>query len=181
MFSKVRMIAFALPLMLVACAEAETETDTVSDSAAAAAAPAPAAAPAAPASRDVCAMISAEELKATTTIEGSGTPSTSGGADVCTWYGSNGVNAIVQLFPSVSSYDDSREAFEDLYEKKAEDIGGLGDAAFFLAGKTGPMETATVSVRQGARAISTQILGTNSPADQRKQAIDLAKLVLGKL
>jgi hypothetical protein len=124
MFSKVRITAMLVPLVLGACAQADNEAETVSDSAApAAATPAPATtAPAA--SRDVCAMISADELKSTTTIESAGQPSTSGGADVCTWYGSNGVNAIVQVFPYASSYEQSREAFEELYEKKAEDIGG---------------------------------------------------------
>ena len=126
-------------------------------------------------------MVTAEELKTATKIEGAGTPSTSGGAAVCTWYGGGGA-AILQVYGSASAYESSRTAFEGLYGGKTADLPGVGDKAFFIEGKTGPMSTATLSATKGSNAISVQVMGTGSDAAARKQAAtDLAKVVLTKL
>lgn len=147
----------------------------------AAPAPAPAAPPAAAASsRDVCAMISADELKTATRIEGAGTKSVSGGADVCTWYGGGGA-AIVQVYPSARSYEQSRSAFEDLYDKKAEDVSGVGDRAFYIDAETGSMPTGTLSAAKGNGAISVQIMGGTDAAARKKDVIALANVAISKI
>ena len=142
----------------------------------------PAAVPVAPAaSRDVCAMISADELKTATGIEGNAAPSKSGGADVCTWTSARGKSAIVQVYPTSSAYENSRSAFEGLYNAKSEDLTGIGDKAFFIAGKTGPFDTATISATKGTGVVSVQVMGMGDSAAFRNEATELTKVVLGKL
>jgi hypothetical protein len=167
--------------LALGCAKKEEAQDAAAtgDAATPAAAPAPAA-PAPAASRDVCALISADELKSATRIEGAGTKSTSGGADVCTWYGGGGA-AIVQVYPSAGSYEQSRSAFEDLYDKKAEDVSGVGERAFYIDAATGSMPTGTLSAVKGNGAISVQIMGGTDAAARRKDVIALANVVLSKL
>jgi hypothetical protein len=115
-------------------------------------------------------MISADELKTATRIEGNGTKSTSGGAAVCTWFGGDGRAAIVQVYPSASSYEQSRGAFEGLYEKTAEDVSGVGDKAFYIDAETGRMPTGTLSSAKGNNAVSVQIMG-GTDAAARKQDV----------
>jgi hypothetical protein len=149
----------------------------------AAEAPAPAAAPVAaptpPAGRDVCAMLTADELKAFG-ISDAGKPSKSGGADVCTWMTAGGA-AIVQVYPYASAYEGARKAFEGLYKTTAEELSGLGDKAFAIEGKTGPMQTTTITAQKGTTPISVQIMGGADRAKLKTQTTDLTRTVLGKL
>jgi hypothetical protein len=165
------------------CAKTEDapNSEAAVDAATPAGAPAgtpPAAAPAT--SRDVCAMISADELKTATRIDGAGTKSKSGSADVCTWYGGGGA-AIVQVYPGTASYEQSRSAFEDLYDKKAEDLSGVGERAFYVDAATGSMPTGTLSAVKGNGTISVQIMGGTDAAARKKDVIALANVVLSKL
>lgn len=178
------LFAVSLVFITFACAQKEESVSTITDSSATTSAPAatPAPTPAAATSRDVCSMLTADELKAAAGIEGTGQKSTSGGADVCTWMGATGKGAVVQIYPYSSSYDNSREAFEGLYETKAQDVSGVGDKAFVMTGKTGPMETATVGAMKGSTPVSVQVMAAGAPSAQLKEeAIALTKLLLGKL
>lgn len=157
-----------------------TSTDTTTTTSESAAS-STAVAPATPAARNACAMVSAEELKTATGIDGEGSTSSSGGADVCTWFGSTGKAAIVQLYPYASSYDGSRKAFEDLYKVKAEELSSVGDKAFSIWAPTGSMPTTSLSAVKGSAAISVQIMGNSDAAASKKEAVALANLVLGKL
>src|SRR5688500_6147421 len=90
-------------LALAACSSetnSNTNTNTPSADATTTVASNSSAPPAAPTSRDVCAMLSAEELKTAANLEGAeGKKSTSGGADVCSWFGSDGKALVVQVYP----------------------------------------------------------------------------------
>lgn len=170
-------------VVLAACqSETTTTTSTPTPSATATTASTPAATATA-ASRDVCGMLSAEELKSAANLENAeGKASTSGGADVCSWFGAGGKALVVQVFPYSSSYDNSRDAFEGLYDTKAQDLSGVGEKAFFMNGKTGPMATTTLVAQKGQTPISVQVMGTSGDDNSRKQeATNVANLLLGKL
>jgi hypothetical protein len=177
------LIAAVAVVLAVGCArEQATDAGNADATSTAASTTTPAAPPpAAAAKRDVCTMLSAEEVKTATGIEGKATPSTSGGADVCTWMSNAGKSAIVQLYPYASSYENSREAFEGLYKTKSEELSGLGDKAFFVGGKTGPFESATISAMKGSNAISVQVLGMGDAATLKNEATALTQVVLGKM
>ena len=166
--------------LAMGCAKEEAMTPAPSEPTAAATS-APAAAPAA--SRDVCAMLSAEELQSVAGIEGStGSPSTSGGADVCSWVGSTGRSVIVQVFPSASSYESARDRVQGFYEATAEEVAGVGDKAFFIPGKTGFMDTATLVTQKGQTPVSVQVMGMDvDMATMKNEASAVAQAVLGKL
>lgn len=179
------LIAAALVLSFIACTKTETNTNTSTP------APEPAqttttattassTASSAPTPRDVCAMLTAEELKSLAGIDKPGTKSTSGGADVCTWYGAGG-GVIAQVYPYKSSYEGSRSAFEGLYGTKAADLPGVGEKAFYIEGKTGPIATATISAMKGSTPISVQVMGSADAATRKKQASDVANALLAKL
>ena len=168
----------ALLLVLTGCAESADEESEAS----AATATTPAAAPqaATPAnSRNACEVLTPEELKEAAGIEGSGTPSVSGGADVCSWFSPSG-NLVLQLFPSASSYDNARSAFEDLFETKASPLPGVGDKAYYLTGKLSNMDTGTLVAAKGNKSISVQMLAGDA-SRHKTQLSDLANLVLGKI
>lgn len=178
---------FALLAVLAclgACAREESSPNSptstsprVVEAAPAAAAPEPAPAPAP--SRDACKSVSLEKLKALTGVDGEGTPSKSGGADVCTWTSASAKSAILQIYPSTSFYDRSREAFEGLQKQKAEDLSGLGDRAFYVGGKVSVMETATVSAQKGNTVISVQVMEMQGAgAALKAEATALTKEVL---
>ena len=177
-----RLIALAAILLSAACTKTETTTNTstptASSETAAPATPPPAPAPA---SRNVCEIVSADEVKTATGIEGTGAPSKSGGADVCSWFGGAGA-AIVQVYGSSSAYESSRSAFEGLYGGKTAELSGVGEKAFFIDGKTGQMPTATMSAASGSNVISVQVMSMGMDAAARKKAAtELAKVVLTKL
>lgn len=182
----VRLSLVAVLLFSVACGrETSTTTDTSSASTQTTASSSPAPAPpAAPTKRDVCAMLSADELKSAAGMNGAdqGKPSTSGGADVCTWFSSDGKGLVVQVFPYSSSYESARSAFEGLYETKSSELSGVGEKAYFLSGKTGPMATATLVAAKGQTPISVQVMGGSGNDESRKtEATNVANVLLGKL
>jgi hypothetical protein len=169
-------------LLVIGCAGSDDADDAnVEATAEAPAATPPAAVPAPAAARDVCAMISADELKTATRIDGAGKQSTSGGADVCTWFGSEGNAAVVQVYPSAASYEQSRSAFEGLYDTKAENVSGVGEKAFYIDAATGSMPTGTMSAAKGTSAVSVQIMGGTDAAARKRDATALTNLVLSKL
>lgn len=147
----------------------------------------PAAAPQAPretshAPRNPCDMIDAGELQTATGIVATGQSSKSGNASVCTWSDPGGAIAIVQIYPTVSSYETSRIAFESLYGGSAENTEGLGDAAFYIGGMTASLPTATVSVRKGELAASIQVMGMGQDQGTLKdRALALTRTVADKL
>ena len=177
-----QFIAIAVIVLFAACTKTETTTTTETtapSSETTTSAPPPVAA--APASRNVCEIVSAEELKTATGIEGAGAPSKSGGADVCSWFGGGGA-AVLQVYGSASAYESSRSAFEGLYGGKTAELSGVGDKAFFIDGKTGQMPTSTMSAAKGSNVISVQVMSMGMDAAARKKAAtELAKVVLTKL
>ena len=179
-------ISLAVSLVALAACQSETTTTTntpTPDATTTVASTTTTPPPAAPTSRDVCAMLSADELKTAANLNAAeGKKSTSGGADVCSWFSSDGKALVVQVFPYASSYNNSREAFEGLYNTKAQDLSGIGDKAYFMNGKTGPMATTTLVAQKGSTPISVQVMGGSGNDNGRKQeATDVANLLLGKL
>ena len=176
-----RFTARFLPLLVVGLIACDGGGDAASDEAAdtvAAIPPATVPAPA-PASSDVCAMLTQEEVRTATGIDAPGTPSQSGGASVCTWQGTTGA-AIVQIHGSASAYEDSREAFQDLYEGTAEDVSGVGDRAYWIVSERGALRTGTMSAVKGSRAITAQVLAAGE-TDLRTATEALARLALDKI
>ena len=175
------LIATALFLSAGCSEQANDSESAVPAGTTATATSTPSPAPVAVASRDACAVISAEELKTATGIDAEGKSSKSGGADVCTWMGADGKSAIVQLYSHQSDYEDSREAFEGLYDTKSEPLAGVGDNAFYISGTTGPFNTATISAMKGSQAVSVQIMGMGDMAELKENATALSRLLLEKL
>ena len=140
------------------------------------------AAPVVPSAPDPCAMISAAELQAATSIAAESHSSMSGGARVCTWTDANGKSAIVQLYPTASGYEESRRAFESFYKATAETVAGLGDEACYIAGKTASMPTATFCVLKGSSSASVQVMSiTEDLTALKPQALALAQKLAAKL
>ena len=166
--------ALILMSVLIAACGRETATET-------AATPPPATTVAK--ERNVCEMMTIDEIKTAAGIEEAvGQSSKSGGADVCTWSGSGGKMLVVQVFPYASSYDDSRKAFEGLYGGTAADVTGVGEKAFFLPGKTGPIATGTLVAQKGSTPISVQVMGGSGDDKTRQgEATAIAHVILGKL
>ena len=133
--------------------------------------------------QSVCNLLTMDDLKTAAGIEGAvGESSTSGGAQVCTWTGTNGKVAIVQLFSSTSDYDAARSSFQSMYGTTAQDLSGVGEKAYYLDAPTGRMPTGTLVAQAKAKAISVQIMGGSSaPELRRGEATAVAHLVLGKL
>lgn len=163
-----------LGVILILAAACQSETSTTS---------APPPRPAAPAQRDICGLVTMDELKTAAGLtEATGQSSKSGGADVCTWTGSNGKVVIVQVFPSASSYDDSRRSFESLYSATAEEVSGVGEKAFFIDGKTGSLATGTLVAQKGSTPVSVQVMGgTGDPATRKGEATAVAYVILGRI
>ena len=132
--------------------------------------------------QDICAVASADELREATGIEAaSGAASTSGAARVCTWAGADGTSAVVQLFQAPGSFEGARAAFEGLYKTAGESV-DLGGDAFFIAGVTGQIPTATVAARKGAGTVTVQIMSVGLKAPQLREATErLTRAVLGNL
>jgi hypothetical protein len=155
-----------------------TDAPRGDEPAATAAPPAPPAAGA----REVCGMLSVEEVSAATGVAGECQAATSGGAQVGTWTDASGKSAIVQVHQTAARYEESRQAFESLYGGTAEELPDVGDQAFVIGGRTGPMPTATVGALQGATPISVQVMAMGGdPATLREQAIALTRTVLARL
>jgi hypothetical protein len=169
MYDRLRLGAM---LFLIAACQSETTTTTNT--------PPPAAATA---ERDVCGMISMEELKTAAGLdEATGQSSKSGGADVCTWTGASGKAVVVQVFPSAANYDTARAAFESLYQATAEEVTGIGEKAYYIAGNTGAMPTGTLVVAKGSTPISVQVMGGTGDAATRKgEATAIAHVVHSKV
>ena len=175
-------------LLLAGCQSESTTTTTTNETASTETTAATATtasttpAPAAPAGRDVCAMLSADELKTAAGVVGEAKSSKSGGADVCTWMGSDGKSVIVQVYPYASSYESARSAFEGLYDTKATSLSGVGDKAFNMNGKTGPFQTATLVTQKGTTPVSVQVMGmSGNDASRTKDATAVAQVILSKL
>ena len=165
-------------LLLTAACGGETATDTTTPTRTETTATETAALP-----QTVCNMLTMDELKTAAGIEGGvGESSTSGGAEVCTWTGTNGKVAIVQLFGSTSDYDSARSTFQNLYGAQAQDMSGVGEKAYYIDAPTGRMPTGTLVAQSKAKAISVQIMGgSGSPDTRRGEATAVAHLILGKL
>jgi hypothetical protein len=133
--------------------------------------------------RDPCALVSADEINAATGMTSTGgNPSMSGGAAVCTWVDVEARAAVIQVYGSTSRYEESRAAFESMYESPAESVADLGDRGFFIAGRTGPVPTGTTSFVKGSTAASVQVMSMSADAQTlRSQTIALARLLAGKL
>ena len=170
-----RLLLVILMLFAAACRQ-ETATETPT--------PAPTATTASEApSQTVCDMLTMDELKTAAGVDGGvGESSSSGGAEVCTWTGTNGKVVIVQVFPSASSYDSARSSFEGLYGTTAQDLPGVGDKAYYIDGSTGRMPTGTLVAQKGQKPVSVQVMGgTGSAEIRRGEATAVAHLILGKL
>ena len=169
-----RMTFLLLTLLAVAACQSETSTETTGGGTRTSTAPA---------TRDVCGMATMDELQtAAGLVSATGMSSTSGGADVCTWTGENGKIVVAQVFPSASSYDQSRTAFESQYGGTAEDVTGVGEKGFFIAGDTGRVPTGTLVVQKGSTPVSIQVMGgTSDAATRRNEATAIAHVILGKL
>lgn len=182
-------IAAASVLMLVACSPDDKSTNTDAGSAASTAQaqrsekpqPQPVANSASQ-TRKPCDLMSPQEISAATGLaDNTGEASVSGGAQVCTWTDSNGKAAVVQLHASAARYEQSRAAFESFYGGQAENV-DIGDKAFFISGKTGPLPTATVSAQMGSATISVQVMEMNGDAAAlRGAAEELARQMLRRL
>lgn len=144
-------------LLLVAACQSETETTTAK-------APAPA-----PEARDVCTLLTVDELNTAAGLKDAvGQSSKSGGADVCTWTDGTGKSVIVQVFPSTSSYDQARTS-------AAEEVTAVGDKAFF----TPP---GTLVVAKGTTTVSVQVTGgSGDPAIRKGEATAIAHVILPKV
>lgn len=163
-------------LLLGACGKGSDAAATP-DSARAAQAAAASAAPVPP--RNVCGLITAQELQAAASLQGQGQPSRSGSADVCTWMAGDAA-AIVQVHGSAVEFDTARTAFQELYGVQAQDVAGIGDRAFYIEGRTSSIPTGTLTLQRGPTPMTVQILG--GPDSSRRQRVEaLAKLALGKL
>lgn len=164
-----------LVAILAAACGAETETETATG-----AAPATASAPAA---RDLCGMLTMDQLQtAAGLVKATGASSTSGGADVCTWTGENGRIVIAQIFPSASSYDQARQAFESQYGGTAQEVSAVGEKAFFIDGNTGRVPTGTLVAQKGSTPVSIQVMGgTGDAATRQGEATAIAHVILGNL
>lgn len=130
--------------------------------------------------RDACALLEADELAAVVGEVQAGTPSSSGGAAVCTWSSATGRTVVLQAFPGPDAYDRSRETFESFYESTATAVTGLGDAAFFIGGRTSSMPTATVVARApSGGVVSVQVMSmSGEPEALRAPAVELARAAL---
>lgn len=169
-----------LTLALVACKAEEPASSP--PAATKAAADAPAASAPAPTRIAACESLSADDVKGLLGSAVEGATSSSGGADVCTWTGPTGKTAIIQIYATARSFEQSREAFERMYAGQAEDISGIGDKAFYIHGKTASFPTATLSVVKGAQAASVQVMEPKGdPAKLKTEAVALTKVVVGKL
>ena len=166
-------VSLLVLLVLAAACQPESSTDT--------SAPAQPTATA-PAERDVCGMLTMDELKTAAGLtEASGQSLKSGGADVCTWTAS-GRSVIVQVYPYASAYDSARSAFESQYGATAEEVTAVGDKAFYIDGKTGQFATGTLVAQKGSTPISVQVMGGTGDAATRKgETTAIAHVILGKL
>ena len=166
-------VSLLVLLVLTAACQRESGTDT--------SAPAPSTAPA-PTERDVCGMLTMDELKTAAGLtEATGQSSKSGGADVCTWTAS-GRSVIVQVFPYAAAYDSARTTFESQYGSTAEEVTAVGDKAFYIDGKTGQLATGTLGAQKGSTPISVQVMGGTGDASTRKgETTAIAHVILGKL
>lgn len=166
-----RVSLIVLLVLTAACQQESSDTS----------APAPSTATA-PAERDVCGMLTMDELKTAAGLtEASGQSSKSGGADVCTWTAS-GRSVIVQVHPNASAYDSARSAFESQYGAAAEEVTAVGDKAFYIDGKTGQFATGTLVAQKGPTPVSVQVMGGTGDAVTRKgETTAIAHVILGKL
>lgn len=132
--------------------------------------------------RKPCDLMSPQEISAAAGLaDNTGEASVSGGAQVCTWTDANGKAAVVQVHASAARYEQSRAAFESFYGGQAETV-DIGDKAFFISGKTGPLPTATVSAQTGSATISVQVMEMNGDAAAlRGAAEELARQMLRRL
>ena len=169
-----RAPAVLLVILLAGCGGSESSSGTAT---------APPATTSAAGPRDVCGMLTMDELKTAAGLqEATGQSSKSGGADVCTWMGAGGKAVVVQVFGSASDYDSGRSSFEGLYNTKAEEVSGIGEKAYYLFGKTGPMNTGTLVAAKGSTPISVQVMGsTGDAATMKGEATAIAHVILGKL
>jgi hypothetical protein len=169
---RARSFLLLAALLTAACAGDEAGAGgSAGSSAAAAAVPAP--------PRNVCTMITAQELQAATSLSGQGQSSRSGSADVCTWLAGEAA-AIVQVHGSAVEYDTARAAFQELYGGTALDVAGIGDRAFYIEGKTSNIATSTLTSQRGATPVTVQILG-GADSTRRRRVEALARLAVGKL
>ena len=127
--------------------------------------------------------MASEEITAATDVGSTtGQPSSSGGAQVCTWTDGGGKSAVVQLYPDPSRFAASREAFPMLYGAEVEDVPGIGDRAFYIAGTTDALPTATVSAQKGDFVTIVQVMEANGDAAAlQSAALELTQRFLQKL
>ena len=165
-------ISLIVLLVLAAGCQQESSTDVTTTGQPAAAV----------AERDVCGMLTMDELKTAACLDAAtGQSSKSGGADVCTWTAS-GRSVIVQVFPGATAYDSARTAFESQYSATAEDVTAVGDKGYYIDGKTGSFPTGTLVAQKGSTPVSVQVMGgTGDAATRKAEATAIAHVVLGKL
>jgi hypothetical protein len=177
------LAAAGLALLLAGCGGDRDAGGAATDGAPPAEAPAATrdAPPAATAPTDACTLASADEVRETAGVAGPGVSARSGGASVCTWSDEAGRSAVVQLFRDPADFERAREAFEGMYGA-ASPLPGVGDDAFVLGGRTGPIPTATVAARAGDSVVSVQVMAMDgAEATLRDQAVALTRVVVGRL
>lgn len=173
---RVSIVVLVAGLAMTACGEQAEPVDDVAVEAATEPAPGPAPVVI---QRDACALLETEELAAAVGEVQAGTPSSSGGAAVCTWTSASGQTVVLQAFPGADAYDRSRETFESFYESTATAVTGLGDAAFFIGGRTSSMPTATVVARAASGVVSVQVMSmSGEPESLRAPAVELARAAI---
>lgn len=129
-----------------------------------------------------CTLLTTDQLVAALGESVQAEPSTSGGAQVCTWSAPSGRAVIVQLFSSDSTFDASRQSLERRYEGKAQPIPELGERAFSIFGRTGSLATASVAATRGGRFVVVQIMDpAGTAAHLTPETLELTRSVLPRI
>ena len=183
-FHGIAMIA--LFVVFLACGPSESTVESSDASTPEPATAAPTSTPSAEATplENPCEIVTAAELADAAGVASGATATqgVSGGANTCTWQGGTGPAVIVQIYSDSWSYDQARSTFEGFYNGKSAPISGLGDDAFYIAGRTGPFMTATVTTRNARRTVSAQVFDPMNPESELRSAAEkVARLTIEKL
>lgn len=128
-------------------------------------------------------MISAEELKAATGIVAAGQPVWDAQSSGCSWIGSNDTGVSIDIYPPGSSYEyaEIRETWENYSENKAEELPEVGEKGWVVRSKRPGVPRTILGAGKGDFFIDVHIIGNPDAAASGKEAVAVAKLVLGKI
>ena len=126
------------------------------------------------AAADLCALVTQAQVSAAVGGSvGAGVPS-GVNAPSCTWQDSTGAGATIAA-TGPGSVGQIPYGLQNISGAHVTAVNGLGDAAFFAAGATGP--TAELDIRKGGRAITITV-GSNDPGFTQAQQ-EAAELAIG--